>query len=151
MIRDLLKKELVMTNIAVPANTKEDAIAIMSEKCAAFSGLSASELCEGFLEREALDSTGFGNNVAIPHAKLECVKEPLIAIFKFENGIEWDALDGEPVQIAIALIMPKTGDTHLQVISKFSRKLMNDDFISGLMGANDATDLYNFVITELEG
>lgn len=153
MIRDLLRKELIITNIEVSTRTKEEAINIISRKCAHYSGLDERVLSESFLQREALDSTGFGNSVAIPHAKLTDLKDAFIGIFKFTEGVEWEALDDEPVQVAIALVMPngEGNDTHIKVISNFSRKLMDDDFIEELVKEDDIDKLYDFVIAEMEG
>lgn len=153
MIRTLLKPELIITGLEVPSLTKEEAIKMMSKICAEHSGMDEAVLCEGFMQREALDSTGFGNNVAIPHAKIKGSNKAFIGIFKFAEGVEWEALDDEPVKAAITLVMPgeASDDTHLKVISKFSRKLMDDDFVEVLVNEEDKDKLYQFLLTEMEG
>ena len=153
MIKDLLKKELIVMNLEVASTEKETALKAVSKACSAYSGLDEAKLCEMFLEREALDSTGFGNHVAIPHAKIMGLKEAFIGIFKFSQSVEWEAIDDEPVKVAIALVMPGEAEnnTHIQVLSKFSRKLMDDDFIENLLEEENADRMYDFVLTEMEG
>lgn len=153
MIKDLLKKELIVMNVEGADTEKETALKAISQVCANYSGLDEAKLCAMFLEREALDSTGFGNNVAIPHAKIMGLKEAFIGIFKFNKPVEWEAIDDEPVKVAIALVMPGEAEnnTHIQVLSKFSRKLMDDEFIETLLTEEQADKIYDFVIAEMEG
>lgn len=153
MIKNLLKKELIVMNLEVANTEKETAIKAISKVCANYSGLDEAKLCSMFLEREALDSTGFGNSVAIPHAKIMGLQEAFIGIFKFAEPVEWEAIDDEPVKVAIALVMPGEAEnnTHIQVLSKFSRKLMDDEFIETLLTEEQSDKIYDFVITEMEG
>lgn len=153
MIKDLLKKELIVMNLEVASDEKEAAIKAISKACSQYSGLDEHQLCEMFLDREALDSTGFGNSVAIPHAKIMGLKEAFIGIFRFSQPVEWEAIDDEPVQVAIALVMPGEAEnnTHIQVLSKFSRKLMDDEFIETLLEEKNPDKMYNFILTEMEG
>jgi fructose-specific phosphotransferase system IIA component len=153
MIKDLLKKELIFDGIKVNGGNKEEALKVISELVVNSSDVSVQELLNGFLKREEESSTGFGGYVAIPHTKLEGVKNPFIAIVRFENDIEWESLDDEPVRVALALVMPSTDkeNIHLQVISKFARKLMDDDFVEVLLNEKDKENLYSFIIDEMEG
>ena len=153
MIKDLLKKELIFDGIKVNSGNKEEALKVISELVVNSSDVSVQELLNGFLKREEESSTGFGGYVAIPHTKLEGVKNPFIAIVRFENDIEWESLDDEPVRVALALVMPSTDEEniHLQVISKFARKLMDDDFVEVLLNEKDKENLYSFITDEMEG
>lgn len=153
MIKDLLKKELIFDGIKVNGGNKKEALKVISELVVNSSDVSVQELLNGFLKREEESSTGFGGYVAIPHTKLEGVKNPFIAIVRFENDIEWESLDDEPVRVALALVMPATDEDniHLQVISKFARKLMDDDFVEVLLNEKDKENLYSFIIDEMEG
>lgn len=62
-------------------------------------------------------------------------------------------MDDEPVKVAIALVMPATdeGNIHLKIISKFARKLMDDDFVEVLLNESDKEKLYKYIISEMEG
>lgn len=91
------------------------------------------ELCK----REEESTTGFGNGVAIPHARHRIVKEAGVLVARTENDIEWKALDDEPVNVFICLIAPDDqNDFHLKTLSKISRRLIHDDFIDTLKHAS---------------
>ena len=153
MIKNLLKKELIFDGIKVNGGNKEEALRVISDLVVTSSDVCSQDLLNGFLKREEESSTGFGGYVAIQHTKLEGVKNQFISIVKFENDIEWESLDDEPVKVAIALVMPATdeGNIHLQIISKFARKLMDDDFVEVLLNESDKENLYNYIISEMEG
>ena len=83
--------------------------------------------------REKETTTGFGNGIAIPHARHKCVKQAGIIIARCQNGIEWNALDGQPVKTCICLIAPDDkNDFHLAMLSKLARKLIYEDFVDML-------------------
>jgi PTS system fructose-specific IIA component/PTS system nitrogen regulatory IIA component len=108
---------------------------------------------QGFAQREAESTTGFGNGVAIPHTKIDGLSQPIISIATFASNVEWASLDQNPVQIAIALIMPTDDPNkeHLKVLSQFARKLMDDTFIAGLQeNRHDPQRLYNFILTHVD-
>lgn len=151
MLETMLKPEFIFSNIKVEELEREAAIRKISEFCEVNTGVSASILTEKFMDRERLDSTGFGNGVAIPHAKIPNLKNPMVAVARFEDGIEWDAIDGEPVKVAIALIMPDgdEANTHLQVIAQLSRKLVHQSTIDTLINEEDSNKLYNFIVNEI--
>ena len=152
MISEFLKKEAIFTNVNVEAGTKEAALKEISALNAEVSGVNADTLYKLFANREDLDSTGFGSEIAIPHAKVEGYKGGMIGITKFSSPIEWDSIDGEPVTTTINLIMPgdDAGNTHLTVISSLMRKLVHQDFIDGLKSLEDANDIYDYIIREME-
>ncbi len=85
------------------------------------------------LEREKEYSTGVGFNIAIPHGKAEPVKEAFV-MFTRVNNVDWQSLDGEPVDLVFQIGVPATdaGDQHLRILAQLSRKLMNDDFREAL-------------------
>jgi fructose-specific phosphotransferase system IIA component len=99
---------------------------------------SKEEFIQGVQEREAEFSTGFGNGFAIPHCKSETVKTASVVIGRLTNGVDWNALDNNPVDFVIMLAIPKTegGTTHLQILAALSGKLMDDDFRENLLKAD---------------
>lgn len=151
MVKDLLKEELIFNKVIVPSKTKNEAINIISKLCSEKQNIDENKLREKFLEREELSTTGFGDHIAIPHAKIDGLKEPFISIIRFKDGIEWEALDGEDVKIAIALVMPNNDEEnlHLKIIAKFARKLMNESFIENLSKENSSSELYDYIIEEM--
>ena len=151
-MNELLKQDYVFFDVTPAQPDKKSALETFSALCAQKGGFDQKALLDEFLAREELDSTGFGEGIAIPHAKIPGLTNPMIAVARFTCGMDWDAIDDEPVEIAIGLIMPK-GDTqnlHVDVLSAFARKLVHEDFTQGLKGAKNAQELYDFIIREME-
>lgn len=114
---------------------------------------SKSSFIEGVLEREAHFTTGFGNGIAIPHCKSDTVKQASIVIGKLINGVDWKAMDNNDVHFVIMLAIPESeaGTTHLQILSKLSGKLIDEDFRNRLMSTTEKEDvlhLLNDCVTE---
>lgn len=87
------------------------------------------KLIKAFYKREKESSTGFGDGFAIPHARNNDIKQPGIFFLRLKDGVEWDALDGQPVKIVIALIVPldKAADTHLELLSKVAQRIIKSE------------------------
>lgn len=92
---------------------------------------------EKILEREEEFTTGVGYGIAIPHAKTKAVIKSTIVILKLSKPIDWESLDGKPVDLVIGLAVPEKegNNTHLKIISKLSMKLMEEDFRQDLKNA----------------
>lgn len=91
------------------------------------------------LAREAEGSTGIGEGIAIPHAKTDAVRAPGLAAMVVPQGVDFDSLDGEPAKLFFLIAAPDTEDNvHLDVLSRLSMLLMDDDFRAELLAAQDA-------------
>lgn len=89
--------------------------------------------------RENDGSTGIGEGIAIPHAKTNAVKAPALAAMVVPEGVDFDSLDGEPAKLFFLIAAPDTEDNvHLDVLSRLSMLLMDDDFRGELMVAGSA-------------
>ncbi|MGP4079156.1 PTS sugar transporter subunit IIA [Pseudalkalibacillus sp. R45] len=108
---------------------------------------SKSTFTQGVLAREAQITTGFGNGIAIPHCKSETVRNASIAIGKLENGVDWKAMDDQDVHFVIMLAVPESeaGTTHLQILSKLSGKLIEEDFRNSLMTASEKQEILHLL------
>lgn len=134
-ITDLLKKEGIELNGSV-AN-KTEAIEKMVDLMAATGRLKDKEAYKKqvFL-REEEGTTGVGEGVAIPHGKCDAVKEPGLAAMVVRDGVDYDALDGEPVDLIFLIAAPNTKDNvHLDVLSRLSVLLMDEEFTAALREA----------------
>jgi len=99
-------------------------------------------LIEDYHERERESTTGFGNGVAIPHAKSNNVKTATILFGRSKQDIEWQSLDGRPVNTFISLLVPAdAGDVHLKLLASLSRKLVHKDFVEILKSGDQAAVL----------
>lgn len=100
-------------------------------------------------EREALQSTGIGDGVAIPHGALSALESQCAALLIVPEGIEFSAIDAQKVTILFAVIGPKraTGE-HLKTLARVSRLLRNRDFRDRLVAAEDPRSVYDMISAE---
>lgn len=139
----IISKKLIDVNL--DAATKEEAIyklvALAEEEGKV---TSKQNYIDSILEREEACTTGIGNGIAIPHGKSAGVKEAIIVFGKLKGGIEWESLDGEPVNMVFLLGVPEDNvdNLHLKVLSQLSRKLMNEDFVNLLRNANTSEEIF---------
>jgi PTS system nitrogen regulatory IIA component len=97
-------------------------------------------------ERERLATTGVGEGVAIPHAKIDQLESIQIAVGLSKSGVEFDAVDGEPVNVFFALLAPmsSSGD-HLRALAQISRLLKNPDVRDKLQACQNADEVLSVV------
>lgn len=145
MTSEIFNKEHIFFN--EEATTQQEAFKAIA-KIAFDAGYVESEEAYfiGLGEREQEATTGFQDGIAIPHSKNETVIKPGVFLVKFKHAIEWNALDGEPVHVAIALTIPEAGgETHLRILSKIARKLIDGDFRNTLKTSTDTESLYQAI------
>lgn len=83
--------------------------------------LSPEAVFEHLLERERLGSTGLGHGIALPHARMKQVGEAIGAFVQLRNGVDFDAIDDRPVDLAFAMLVPESAsEVHLQLLSKLA-------------------------------
>ena len=93
---------------------------------------------EGIVAREESGSTAIGEGIAIPHAKNKAVKKPGLAAMTVPEGVDYDALDGQPSNLFFMIAAPEAGaDVHLEVLSRLSMLLMDENFRAALLAAQD--------------
>lgn len=125
-----------VSNQAVKAGVADDADAVMN----------------AFLAREAEGTTGMMEGFAIPHAKSDAITEAAVIVVKDDSGVTgWDTMDGAPVNVAIALLIPgaQAGTTHLKILSKVAEALMDEDFRATVKGSSDAAEIAKTINTRL--
>ena len=148
-ITDLLSKDGIELN--VNAKDKNDIINKMTKlmlKTGRITDLNA--YTELVLKREEEGSTGVGEGIAIPHGKGDCVTEPGLVAMVVPNGVEYDALDGKPVNLLFMIAAPNTSDNvHLDVLSRLSTMLMDTEFKNKLTSAKSKEEFLN-IINETE-
>ncbi len=87
--------------------------------------------------REAIVTTGIGHHVAIPHIKSDCVNRFFITIGVFPHGVDWDSLDGKPVQIAFLIGGPNDHETYLRILAKLTLVIRNEQLRKSITGSGD--------------
>ncbi len=109
----------------------------------------ADEALKVILERERLGSTGIGEGVAIPHGKMKGLDTILCAFGRSKKGIDFGAVDGQPVHIFFLLLAPEeTTGLHLKMLSRISRILRESSFRKRLMEQAEAEQLYRDIVEE---
>ena len=144
-IVDLLKRESVELNGKV--TSKPEAIEKMVDLMAAGGNLADVEAYKkGVFAREEESTTGIGEGIAIPHAKTSAVKAPGLAAMVVKDGVDYDSLDGEPASLIFLIAAPDTEDNvHLEVLSRLSMLLMDLDFRTGLMEAENVDAFFKCI------
>lgn len=98
------------------------------------------------LKREMESTTAIGMNVAIPHAKSDAVKKPIVAVMNNKQGVNWDSLDGTLPKIVFLIAVPSdSSDTHLKLLQRLSRALMDDDIRQILIDATHTEQIYDIL------
>lgn len=104
------------------------------------------ELKDAVLKREAEATTAIGMNVAIPHAKSSAVKQPVVAVMNNKRGIDWESLDGTlPNIVFLIAVSNDSNDTHLKLLQRLSRTLMDDDIRQQLIEATHTQQIYDLL------
>ena len=144
-ITDLLDKNSISLN-AAPADKKET-LDLAVELMAKSGKLSDVEKYrEQVYAREEESTTGIGEGIAIPHGKCDAVKAPGLAAMVIKNGVEYESLDGESVTLLFLIAAPNTKDNvHLDVLSKLSVMLMDENFTTSLRNAKSVDEFLQII------
>lgn len=144
-ITDLLDKRSISLN-AAPADKKET-LDLAVELMAKSGKLSDVEKYRAQVyAREEESTTGIGEGIAIPHGKCDAVKAPGLAAMVIKNGVEYESLDGEPVTLLFLIAAPNTKDNvHLDVLSKLSVMLMDENFTTSLRNAKSVDEFLQII------
>src|SRR5258708_14567964 len=147
-LTEVLKPE----NIKIPleATNKTAAIAELVNVLAKNGDiLDAKKVLDAVLERESTRTTGIGNGLAIPHGKCTGAKDLIMAIGKPPTPIEFQAIDGRPVNLIWLLSSPpdKTGP-HIHALARISRLMTIDKFRQAVAGAKTAQELYDLIVQQ---
>ncbi len=144
--------ELDSVTIDLKSQTKQDAISELAQLLHANNRIpDAAAVTISLLEREKLGSTGIGQGIAIPHAKSPSVDRVVAALGISRKGIDFDALDGEPVYLVFLLIAPPdSSGLHLKVLARISRLLKDKFFRQALREAKSSDEIQKIIREEDE-
>jgi PTS system nitrogen regulatory IIA component len=144
-LRTFLSPEAVAP--ALKVNSKKQALHELSTLAGRLIGRNPHEIFEPLLQRERLGSTGIGDGIAIPHCKLGRLERLFGLVARLERPIDFDALDGEPVDIMFLLLAPEgAGADHLKALARIARVLRQPGLVDRLRMARDANALYAVLI-----
>ena len=144
-IPDLLSPVDVMVDVR--AANKQQLLQELAAKAADRLGLPVDRVTSFLLKREELGSTGIGQGVAIPHARLPDLQRPFGLLVKLKQPIEFDAIDGRAVDIIFVLLLPATAeDRQIGALALVARTLRPPENLARLRGAKVAAELYSAVL-----
>jgi PTS system nitrogen regulatory IIA component len=131
----------------VGASTKRQALSLIAETAARRFGLDAGEVLEALTAREQAGSTGVGAGVALPHARMEGLSRMRGLFMRLETPVDYDAVDGQPVDLLFALLAPTdAGSEHLQALAHVSRLLRHAELRQQLRQAHTSDALYALLV-----
>ena len=150
-ITDLLKPQSILLN-AAPID-KADAIYTLGDLMDKGGNLSnKAEYLEAVFAREESGSTGLGDGIATPHAKSNGVKEAGLAAMVVPNGVDFEALDGQPSRLFFMIAVPEgAADTHVEVLSKLATMVIDPDFKNALIQAATVDRFLELITAKEEG
>jgi len=117
----------------------------LAARAASALNLDAKLISMELLKRENLGSTGTGGGVAIPHARIAALKQPFGTLVRLKHAIDFDAIDGQPVDIVFLLLLPQSQGDPLNALASVARKLRDPESVQRLRNAADDAELYRAI------
>lgn len=144
-ISDILSPERVLCG--VNTGSKKATLEILANLIASTGvGLTQIEVFDSLLTRERLGSTGLGHGIALPHGRLKHCNKTLGAFIRLQSGIDYDAIDKQPVDLLFALLVPEEAtQEHLEILSKLAEMFSNKEFLEQLKVNTSADNIYKLL------
>ena len=140
-VADIISKNAVLDN--VQASNKRELIQSLAEKMASLCGLDERTIFDAVWERENLGSTGYGEGVAFPHARIEGLNKVCGMFARLYDAVDFDAIDGKKVDLVFLLVSPEnSGADHLTALASLSRILKTEGSCVKLRRARSIDELY---------
>lgn len=151
-IMDILVRDGAILDLATDGgpDAKKDVLGELSRAVAAAEpSLDADRLLEVLLEREALQSTGIGEGVAIPHGKIAGLERLVASFARSVKGVDFESIDGQPTHLFFLLVVPEhSGGQHLKALARISRFLRDAEFREKLLSATSLDDVFRAIEEE---
>jgi len=146
-IQDFLSPSDVAIN--VPVANKSKLLFELASKAGARLRLPPDHILEELSKREKLGSTGVGDGVAIPHARFPEIDKPFGMLFRLRQPIDFDALDGKPIDVVFLLLLPESAKgEQLSALACVARKLRKPTVTAALRKATDAAETFRTLTSE---
>jgi PTS system nitrogen regulatory IIA component len=140
-ISDLVSPDLVAADVS--AATKKALFLQLGALAAAGLGLDARIVAEGLTQREKLGSTGFGQGVAMPHARVDGLDRIAVLVVRLASPLDFGAVDDQRVDVVVGMLSPPdAGAAHLKALARVARRFRNPRFVAKLRGAGSRDAMY---------
>ena len=147
-ISDILKKEHIIKEL--DSRDKKNVLDELSSFLENEGEITNKEnLLAALIGREKLGSTGIGENVAIPHAKISEIDKIITVFGRSKNGVEFESLDQKPVNFIFLVIAPENSTSqHLKALARISRLFKNPSLRESVLRTNEADQIYSILVDE---
>ena len=147
---DFLTQDTVATDVQIQSKKRllEFVAELFAEKN---SQTRTTDIFERLIERERLGSTGLGKGIALPHARVDGLQQARAIFVRLQDSIDFDAIDGQPVDLVIALLVPTdASDTHLKILAGLAQFFSNDSNCEILRETQDKQTLVETLLNGIE-
>jgi PTS system nitrogen regulatory IIA component len=139
-IADLIKPDKIF--LGLEAERKADLLADLAKRASGLTGVSPDAILQPLTNRESFGSTGIGRGIAIPHASIPALKQPAGLFARLEEPIDFEAIDGEPVDLVFLLLTPEASPSqNVASLATISRRLRDPGVLQQLRTGTSAQDL----------
>jgi PTS system nitrogen regulatory IIA component len=139
--------QIIDTIVDLSPPSKRALLHDLARRVAPVLNVDANIVFNALLQREKLGSTGVGNGVALPHVRLEQVKNPFGIMVRLKDPIDFDAVDGQPVDLVCLLLLSKENESaQLNALAGIARRLRRPELLEQLRRAPNRVVLYNLMI-----
>ena len=145
LLTGLLSTSRIRFNVSAPSKKR------MLEELAGLLSHDRSELHRDTVfqvlnERERLGSTGIGDGIALPHGRLNGLTEPLAAVIRLRQGLDFDSVDDGPIQLIVGLLVPANAtEQHLNILASLAETFNNRERREAILNARDAQTLFTLL------
>ena len=141
-VKDFLLPRNVLTDVR--GADKISVVRELARAAGAALEIPADAIASALLKREQLGSTGMGNGIAIPHARVAAVTHPFGLFARLKQPVEFDAVDGQPVDLVFVLLLP-AAEGDINALACAARSLRDPDVLAALRNAKDGKALYRLL------
>ena len=148
-IESILSPELTFCNVQCKSKKRllETSAELIAEKVPS---VDANQIYNALIAREQLGSTGLGNGIAIPHCRVPKCESTIGCLIKLEKGIDFDAIDGQPVDLLFYLLVPETTiEGYLEVLRNLAERLNNNEYCANLRACSSSSALFAAATAEI--
>lgn len=144
-LSDFVRRDHVFADVAPTA--KASLLHRVAKVASEATGLGEGHILSMLRSREKLGSTGIGEGIALPHARLAELEKPFGMLLRLRKPVDFDAIDGRPTDIVFALLMPDDADRdHLNVLACVARRLRSSQVTDRIRNAEDQDELYRLLV-----
>jgi nitrogen PTS system EIIA component len=148
-IKEFLSPAHVLLDLRV--SDKARLLQMLADRAATALNLPADRISSELQKREDLGSTGTGGGIAIPHARISGLDKPFGILVRLQQPIDFDAIDGQPVDLLFLLLLPVTSNKEqLNALASVARILRNSEFVRNLRRSRDSDSLFRAIVVDTE-